>query len=96
MLFPAERPDLGDVYVKTGVLRRHPIFIVKISPWFVVNHERGQAQGGFVGVFDSHTGHTLALLNDEHYLSDILPRQKRPVQRAPHRQYLRPALQPLW
>jgi ornithine cyclodeaminase/alanine dehydrogenase-like protein (mu-crystallin family) len=71
VMFPAERPDLGDVYVKTGTLRRHPIFVVKISPWFAVNHERGQAQGGFVGVFDSQTGHTLALLNDEHYLSDI-------------------------
>jgi ornithine cyclodeaminase len=71
VMVPAERPDLGDVYVKTGTLRRHPIFIVKISPWFTINHERGQAQGGFVGVFDSQTGHTLALLNDEHYLSDI-------------------------
>ncbi len=71
VMFPAERPDLGDVYVKTGTLRGHPIFIVKISPWFAVNHERGQAQGGLIGVFDSSTGHTLALLNDEHYLSDI-------------------------
>lgn len=71
VLFPAERSEMGDVYVKTGVLRGHPIFIVKISPWFAVNSERGQAQGGFIGVFDSHTGHTLALLHDEHYLSDI-------------------------
>ncbi len=71
VLFPASDPTLGDVYVKTGTLRGHAIFIVKISPWFAVNRERGQTQGGFIGVFDSQTGHTLALLNDEHYLSDI-------------------------
>ena len=71
VMFPAERPDQGDVYVKTGILHGHAVFIVKISPWFAVNQEQGQPQGGFIGVFDSLTGHTLALLNDEHYLSDI-------------------------
>jgi ornithine cyclodeaminase/alanine dehydrogenase-like protein (mu-crystallin family) len=71
VLFPAATPDLGDVYVKTGTLRGHRVYIVKVSPWFAVNRERGHAQGGFIGVFDSQTGHTLALLNDEHYLSDI-------------------------
>ncbi|WP_284233787.1 ornithine cyclodeaminase family protein [Mycobacterium antarcticum] len=71
VMFPAERVELGDVYVKTGTLRGHDIFIVKVSPWFRSNAERGQPQGGFVGVFDSHTGRTLALLDDEHYLSDI-------------------------
>lgn len=70
-LFPAERPELGDVYVKTGTLQGHKVFIVKVSPWFAVNVERGQSQGGFIGVFDSATGHTLAILNEEHYLSDI-------------------------
>jgi ornithine cyclodeaminase/alanine dehydrogenase-like protein (mu-crystallin family) len=54
------------------VLRGHDVYIViKVSPWFSSNVERGQPQGGFVGVFDSHTGRTLALLNEEHYLSDI-------------------------
>lgn len=71
VMFPASHPALGDVYVKTGTLRGHAIFIVKISPWFAVNRERGQEQGGFIGVFDSQTGHTLALLQEEHYLSDI-------------------------
>ncbi len=71
VLFPAEQPTQGDVYIKTGTLRGHAVFIVKVSPWFAINNERGQAQGGFIGVFDSQTGHTLALLNDEHYLSDI-------------------------
>jgi len=71
VMFPAERRELGDVYVKTGTLRGHDIYIVKVSPWFRSNVERGQPQGGFVGVFDSHTGRTIALLDDAHYLSDI-------------------------
>ena len=71
VMFPAERNELGDVYVKTGSLRGHDVYIVKVSPWFSSNVERGLPQGGFVGVFDSHTGRTLALLNEEHYLSDI-------------------------
>lgn len=71
VMFPASRPERGDVYVKTGTLRGHDIFIVKISPWFAANLESGQPQGGFIGVFDSQTGQTLALFNDEHYLSDI-------------------------
>ena len=71
MMFPGERADLGDVHVKTGLLRGHKIFIVKISPWFAVNLQQGQSQGGFIGVFDSKTGRTLAILNEEHFLSDI-------------------------
>lgn len=70
-MFPADRPQDGDVYVKTGTLRGHGVYIVKIAPWFAGNVERGLPQGGFVGVFDSGTGQTLALLCDEHYLSDI-------------------------
>jgi ornithine cyclodeaminase/alanine dehydrogenase-like protein (mu-crystallin family) len=71
VMFPAERRELGDVYVKTGSLRGHDVYIVKVSPWFRSNVERGRPQGGFVGVFESHTGQTIALLNEEHYLSDI-------------------------
>ena len=70
-MFPLERRDRGDVYVKTGTLLGHSVFIVKVSPWFAANVERGDAQGGFIGVFDSQPGHTIALLNEEHYLSDI-------------------------
>ena len=71
VLHPAGRPEDGDVYVKAGVLRGHQIYIVKISPWFAINVARKQSQGGFIAVFDSQTGRTLALLNEEHYLSDI-------------------------
>jgi ornithine cyclodeaminase/alanine dehydrogenase-like protein (mu-crystallin family) len=71
VMFPAGAPELGDVYVKTGTLRDHAIFVVKVSPWSALNVARGQPQGGFVAVFDSQTGHTRAILNDEHYLSDV-------------------------
>jgi ornithine cyclodeaminase/alanine dehydrogenase-like protein (mu-crystallin family) len=70
-MFPLQHRDRGDVYVKTGTLRGHSIYIVKVSPWFAINVETGSAQGGFIGVFDSQTGRTLAILNEEHYLSDI-------------------------
>src|SRR5438067_12700760 len=31
-MFPAPDPTLGDVYVKTGCIRRHSHYLVKISP----------------------------------------------------------------
>jgi ornithine cyclodeaminase len=70
-MFPAERPELGDVYVKTGNIKGHATYIVKVSPWFAVNVESGQPQGGFIAVFDAQTGHTRAILEEEHYLSAI-------------------------
>lgn len=71
VMFPLEPRARGDVYVKTGTLRGHSVYVVKVSPWFAANVESGAAQGGFIGVFDARTGHTIALLNEEHYLSDI-------------------------
>jgi ornithine cyclodeaminase/alanine dehydrogenase-like protein (mu-crystallin family) len=71
VMFPGDSPASGDVYVKTGTLKGCGVYTVKVSPWFAINVERGQPQGGFIGVFDSRTGHTLALLDEQHYLSDI-------------------------
>lgn len=71
VMYPAERPERGDVYVKTGVVRGRPAYIVKVSPWFATNVERGAPQGGFLAVCDSATGHTLAVLDEQHYLSDL-------------------------
>jgi ornithine cyclodeaminase/alanine dehydrogenase-like protein (mu-crystallin family) len=70
-MFPGDNPASGDVYVKTGTLKGCSVYMIKVSPWFAVNVERGDPQGGFIGVFDSRTGHTLALLDEQHYLSDI-------------------------
>jgi ornithine cyclodeaminase len=70
-LRPGEVAERGDVYVKSGVIHGEPVFIVKVSPWFATNVEQGQPQGGFIAVFDSATGHTRAILDEQHYLSDI-------------------------
>jgi len=71
VLLPADQRSDGDVLVKTGTLSGHPVYIVKIAPWFAVNVKQGRPQGGFSAVFNSRTGHTVAILEDEHYLSDI-------------------------
>jgi ornithine cyclodeaminase/alanine dehydrogenase-like protein (mu-crystallin family) len=71
IMYPGSDSSLGDAYVKTGCIRGHSHYIVKVSPWFAVNRDLAQPQGGFVAVFDSATGHTAAIFNDEHYLSDI-------------------------
>jgi ornithine cyclodeaminase/alanine dehydrogenase-like protein (mu-crystallin family) len=70
-MYPAQSVELGDVLVKTGSIKGHSVYVVKISPWFAANEERRQHQGGFIAVFDAETGHTVAILEDEHYLSDI-------------------------
>ncbi|MGY4396711.1 ornithine cyclodeaminase/alanine dehydrogenase-like protein (mu-crystallin family) [Sphingomonas sp. UYAg733] len=71
VMLPGPDRAAGDVYVKTGTLQGSPVYIVKVSPWFAENVAQGRSQGGFVAVFDSRTGHTIALLDDQHYLSDI-------------------------
>ena len=71
VLYPHSSPEAGDVYVKTATVQDEPIFVVKVSPWFKVNLETGDSQGGFLAVFNAHTGHTLAILDEQHYLSDI-------------------------
>lgn len=71
VMYPGETSSSGDVYVKAATLRGHKVYVVKVSPWFAANVELGRAQGGFIAVFDSETGHTLAILNEQHYLSDI-------------------------
>ena len=70
-MYPAGWEELGDVYVKTGATRGVPVFVVKVAPWFAVNDERGQPQGGFFAVLDAETGATLAVVDDQHYLSDV-------------------------
>ncbi|MDB5674451.1 MAG: ornithine cyclodeaminase family protein [Sphingomonas bacterium] len=71
VLRPDEDAARGDVYIKSGAIHGESVFIVKISPWFATNVEQGQPQGGFIAVFDADTGHTRAILDEQHYLSDI-------------------------
>lgn len=71
IMYPhADRAE-GDVFVKSGVIAGAPIHVVKIAPWFAANVRRGQPQGGFLAVLDSATGHSLFLIDDRHFLSDI-------------------------
>jgi len=64
VILPADRRTDGDVLVKTGTLRGHPVYIVKVAPWFEVNVKQGRPQGGLLAVFNSRTGRTLAVLED--------------------------------
>lgn len=68
VLHPSET---GDVHVKSAFLRGHPYYVVKIASWFAARAERDDSPSeGFVAVFDASTGDVVALLRDEHYLSD--------------------------
>jgi len=71
IMYPHANRSCGDVFVKTGTLEGAPIHVVKIAPWFAENIDRGEPQGGLWAVLDSATGRTRALLDDQHYLSDI-------------------------
>jgi ornithine cyclodeaminase len=71
IMYPHADRTEGDVFVKTGVIAGAPIHVVKISPWFAANVHQGRRQGGFVAVLDSATGHSLFLVDDCHYVSDV-------------------------
>jgi ornithine cyclodeaminase/alanine dehydrogenase-like protein (mu-crystallin family) len=71
VMYPATTPEAGDVYVKTATLRGATCYVVKVAPWFAGNARDGAPQGGFIAVFDTATGRTLAVLDEQHYLSDI-------------------------
>jgi len=71
ILYPQEDRDAGDVYVKSAYDWDSDYFVVKVSPWFRINAEKNAPQGGLFIVVDSRTGHTRAIFNEEHYLSDI-------------------------
>ena len=71
VMFPQSDRAAGDVYVKSAVLEDHPLYAVKVAPWFAANAKAGRPQGGFLAVFDARDGHTVALIEDEHVLSDL-------------------------
>jgi hypothetical protein len=71
VLYPGHSRESGDILVKAGTVQGRDVCVVKIAPWFRVNVEQGAPQGGLIAVLDARTGRTLALIEDEHYLSDI-------------------------
>lgn len=70
-MFPGDTQEAGDVLVKTGVIQGHKLYVVKAAPWFALNAKTGKPQGGFLVACDAETGRTLAVIDDQHYLSDI-------------------------
>jgi ornithine cyclodeaminase/alanine dehydrogenase-like protein (mu-crystallin family) len=56
----------GDVHVKSAWLPGSPLFVVKVGSWF-----RGHGASGLIIAFDAQTGAPLALLHDDHHLSDV-------------------------
>lgn len=63
--------DLADIHVKSAVLPDCPIFTIKMAGWSQVLKDRGEPpSSGMISVFDSQTCKPLALLFDNHMISD--------------------------
>lgn len=63
--------DWADIHVKSASLPGCPIFTIKMAGWSQVLADRGEtASSGMIAIFDSKTCKPLALLQDDHLLSD--------------------------
>ena len=68
----ALRDAAGDVHVKSAWLAGRPIFTVKVASWFAARGAQGRpAASGHIAVHSAATGDLIAVLQDEHYLTDI-------------------------
>lgn len=70
-LHPLRDRTAGDVLVKAATLEGSTVFVVKVAPWFAANVADGKPQGGLVAAFNALTGHTIALIDDQHRISDL-------------------------
>jgi ornithine cyclodeaminase len=62
----------GEVHIKAAHLAGAPVFTVKIVSGFGANALDGTpVNSGYIGVFDSATGHPLGILLDGGYLTDL-------------------------
>ncbi|NWB26167.1 ornithine cyclodeaminase [Pseudomonas gingeri] len=60
----------GDCHIKYGYFKGGPVFVIKIAMGFYDNALHGlPTNNGLMAVFDARTGQTLALLNDEGWLT---------------------------
>lgn len=71
IMYPVPARDKADIFVKTGTIANADYCVVKVAPWYAELAERKEPQGGFVAVIDSHTGRLAAIIEDQHYLSDL-------------------------
>ncbi|MEV4575725.1 ornithine cyclodeaminase family protein [Nonomuraea jabiensis] len=60
--------ERGDVHVKSACMPGRSIFTVKVATWFADAHPPA---GGFIAAHDARTGALVALLRDEHHLTDV-------------------------
>ncbi|MFD1537269.1 ornithine cyclodeaminase family protein [Nonomuraea guangzhouensis] len=60
--------DQGDAHVKSACMPGRSIFTVKVATWFAAAQP---PTGGFIAALDARTGAPLALLRDEHHLTDV-------------------------
>lgn len=62
----------GDVHVKSAWLPGSPVYVVKVGSWFAERARlSGNGASGVIMAFDSRTGEPVALLRDDHHLSDV-------------------------
>lgn len=63
--------DLADIHVKSATIPGCPIFTVKMAGWSQVLADQDKpASSGLIAVFDSETCRPLAILQDNHLISD--------------------------
>ena len=63
--------DLADIHVKSATIPGCPIFTVKMAGWSqLLADQRQPASSGLIAVFDSETCRPLAILQDNHLISD--------------------------
>jgi len=65
-------PDsLSDIHVKAATIKNWPIFTVKMAGWSQLLADRGEPpSSGMIAVFDTQTCRPIAILQDEHLVSD--------------------------
>lgn len=69
VLHPTSQSDL---HVKSAVLAGSDLFTVKTAGWSATNEAKGLAtSSGMITVFDSQSCHPIALLQDDHLISDL-------------------------
>lgn len=70
-IFAPAGPD-GDVHVKSAWVPGRAIFTVKVATWFAARATGDRPPGsGFLAAHDASTGDLLAVLQDEHHLTDV-------------------------
>ena len=60
------------MHVKSAWLPGSPVFVVKVGSWFAERARlTGNGASGVIMAFDAQTGDPVALLRDDHHLSDV-------------------------